>query len=108
MEQAGQGRWLIRPCHRKSDDRRCVFRKGTARCGVHSGSPPLTIGSHPPKPLLAALSRDRAGTHHPSSDTDGCHDEQQSPAVKPVCPARHIRHSSAIRIEKTARHQPVD
>jgi len=30
-----------------------------------------------------------------------------SPAVKPVCPARHIRHSSAIRIEKTARHQPA-
>jgi hypothetical protein len=32
---------------------------------------------------------------------------RQSPTVKPVCPARHIRHSSAIRIEKTARHQPA-
>jgi hypothetical protein len=31
----------------------------------------------------------------------------KAPAVKPVCPARHIRHSSAIRIEKTARHQPA-
>ena len=31
----------------------------------------------------------------------------RSPALKPVCPARHIRHSSAIRIEKTARHQPA-
>ena len=30
-----------------------------------------------------------------------------TPAVKPVCPARHIRDSSAIRIEKTARHQPA-
>ena len=31
----------------------------------------------------------------------------RSPALNPVCPARHIRHSSAIRIEKTARHQPA-
>jgi len=30
-----------------------------------------------------------------------------SPAVNPVCPARNIRHSSAIRIEKTARPQPA-
>jgi outer membrane immunogenic protein len=28
--------------------------------------------------------------------------DRQSPAVTQVCPARHIRYSSAIRIEKTA------
>jgi outer membrane immunogenic protein len=28
--------------------------------------------------------------------------DRQSPAVTQVCPARHIRHSSALRIEKTA------
>jgi hypothetical protein len=31
----------------------------------------------------------------------------QSPAVKQVCPARYIRHSSAIRIGKTARPHPI-
>ena len=44
MEPADQGGSLIHLCHRKSDHRRCVFRKGMPA----AARIPLAIGSHPP------------------------------------------------------------
>jgi hypothetical protein len=102
MEPADQGGRLIHPCHARAIVVGVFFEKECLpRRAFRWRSDRIR-----PEPLLAprgVIAPARFILHRARMDAT----TQQSPAAKPVCPARHIRHSSAIRIAKTARPQPA-